>query len=71
VAKASPTAPAMFLAASESERKTASLADEYELAALLTQAGVPAEVFAPADGHAFAYWKAAHRPAVTFLSAHS
>jgi hypothetical protein len=69
IEKASASAPAMFLAASETETRTASLADEYALASRLEGAGVVAEVFAPPSGHGFAYWKAARPPALAFLLA--
>ena len=69
--KASASAPPQFLAASEAERRSASLSDQYELAAKLAEVGVPAEVLAPLNGHGFAYWKAARRPALEFLTVHS
>jgi hypothetical protein len=69
IEKASSSAPAMFLAASEAETRTASLTDEYALAARLQEANVAAEVFAPLNGHGFAYWKAARPPTLAFLLA--
>ena len=68
-AKASVTAPAMFLAASQTETKTASLADDYELAAKLTALGVASEVFAAPKGHGFSYWSLARPHVLGFLKA--
>ena len=71
IAQASTSAPAMFLAASEAEKLTASLADEYELRERLDELGVPAEVFAPEKGHGFSYWKSTRPGAMAFLAAHA
>jgi dienelactone hydrolase len=67
--KATARAPAMFLAASEAERKTAWLEDQYELAAKLEACGVPNEVFAAVKGHGFDYWHSVKVRVSTFLKA--
>ncbi len=66
--KAAASAPATYLAASESEAMTANLDDERELAAKLIGLGVASEVFAPHSGHGFAYWKDARPSTLAFLT---
>src|SRR5437870_3745205 len=62
------SAPATYLAASESEATTANLDDERELAAKLIGLGVASEVFAPHSGHGFACWKGARPSTLAFLT---
>jgi acetyl esterase/lipase len=66
--KAASSAPATFLAASESEAMTANLEDERELATKLSGLGVASEVFAPESGHGFGYWRGARPSALAFLA---
>jgi acetyl esterase/lipase len=68
--KASPQAPAMFLAASEAERR-AWVSDQYEMAAKLEQLGVPAQVVVPAEGHGYGYWGQVREAVFGFLREHA
>ncbi|MEA2209250.1 MAG: hypothetical protein QOF54_1727 [Solirubrobacteraceae bacterium] len=67
--RASAQAPAMFLAASEAERRAA-VADQYELAAKLQRLGVAAQVVVPLEGHGYGYWGQVKEAAVGFLREH-
>ncbi len=64
------TAPAMFLAASKEERKTADWEDQQPLAEALGARGVSAEVDIPKEGHGFVYWPQLREAALAFLQAH-
>jgi dipeptidyl aminopeptidase/acylaminoacyl peptidase len=67
--KASARSPAMFLAASEAERR-AWVADQYEMAAKLERLGVAAQVVVPPEGHGYGYWGQVRDAVFGFLREH-
>lgn len=59
-------APAMFLAASEGERK-AWPSDQYEMAEALRRAGVESSVAIVEEGHGYGYWGKIREQGIAFL----
>jgi acetyl esterase len=66
--KVTSSAPAMLLAASESERR-AWVPDQFEAAEALHTAGVAASVSVASAGHGFGYWGQVRAQAIAFLRA--
>ncbi|HXP28315.1 MAG TPA: alpha/beta hydrolase, partial [Solirubrobacteraceae bacterium] len=66
--KVSSSAPAMLLAASETEHR-AWVPDQFETAEALHAAGVAASVFVTSSGHGFGYWGQARAQVIAFLRA--
>lgn len=65
--KASSTNPAMFLAASLAERKTANSEDVEEMDGRLAELHVPATAATPPTGHGFAYFHEIRTQLIAFL----